>query len=574
MGDAGLSNLLSRIPQMTTSVARWCVLLSSGIVVLLIGLAADSAFLMPGPLTTSHRFSDGCVTCHSTIGKGQFGWLHGLVRFASPKDDSAACLKCHTVGSTPRKPDSQTVFMPHGLSKKQLDATARAQSKRQKKIDTAEGDQSAVGELRAWVNTPGETGPETVFCATCHKEHKGTHADLTAMTDQRCHTCHQTKFDSFDKTHPPFVNYPFQRRTRIAFDHAQHFDKHFKETRAKRPDAKFIPETCASCHESTKDKRHMNVKPFGETCATCHLPQIVGAERATGPKGLALLTLPTLDLETLREKKAPIGEWPEDSDAELTPLMQLLLAGTAERRDVLLATSDLDLQDLSKASKAEIEAVVELVWEIKKLMHSLTMTKASDILKRIGHVTGGKVSKTQIARLLATMPRDVLVGAQREWLPELQKEIALRGQPNWKTTLRAKASKVAGNGDETEELEADEVEDKKDADKLVSDPAKGRWYVNVLGEIVQEGAESEAAKRAAKGEVEGPVKPAVAGADSGDAPAEEEISLDESATPAVDAESWSEFGGWYRKDFAILYKPTGHADPFMRAWLDFSGGRS
>ncbi|MGI9406603.1 MAG: hypothetical protein ACR2O4_09540, partial [Hyphomicrobiaceae bacterium] len=122
--------------------------------------------------------------------------------------------------------------------------------------------------------------------------------------------------------------------------------------------------------------------------------------------------------------------------------------------------------------------------------------------------------------------------------------------------------------------EADEIEDKKDTDKLVADPAKGRWYVNVLGEIVQEGAESEAAKRAAKGEVEGPVKPAVAEAGSGDAPAEEEISLDESATPAVDAESWSEFGGWYRKDFAILYKPTGHADPFMRAWLDFSGGRS
>ena len=40
---------------------------------------------------------------------------------------------------------------------------------------------------------------------------------------------------------------------------------------------------------------------------------------------------------------------------------------------------------------------------------------------------------------------------------------------------------------------------------------------------------------------------------------------------AVSPEAWAEFGGWYRKDYAILYKPTGHADIFMRAWLDFSG---
>jgi hypothetical protein len=52
----------------------------------------------------------------------------------------------------------------------------------------------------------------------------------------------------------------------------------------------------------------------------------------------------------------------------------------------------------------------------------------------------------------------------------------------------------------------------------------------------------------------------------------------ESASPdsqntelAVDAETWAELGGWYRRDFAILYKPAGHADEFLHAWLDFSG---
>lgn len=33
----------------------------------------------------------------------------------------------------------------------------------------------------------------------------------------------------------------------------------------------------------------------------------------------------------------------------------------------------------------------------------------------------------------------------------------------------------------------------------------------------------------------------------------------------------SALGGWYAKDFNLYYQPTGHADPFMRSWLTFSG---
>lgn len=36
-------------------------------------------------------------------------------------------------------------------------------------------------------------------------------------------------------------------------------------------------------------------------------------------------------------------------------------------------------------------------------------------------------------------------------------------------------------------------------------------------------------------------------------------------------EAWAEFGGWYRQDFTIRYRPTGHADRFLRAWLDYAG---
>jgi hypothetical protein len=42
----------------------------------------------------------------------------------------------------------------------------------------------------------------------------------------------------------------------------------------------------------------------------------------------------------------------------------------------------------------------------------------------------------------------------------------------------------------------------------------------------------------------------------------------------VDPESWAEYGGWYRQDHAIYYRPVGHKDKFIYAWLYLTGPRS
>ena len=39
----------------------------------------------------------------------------------------------------------------------------------------------------------------------------------------------------------------------------------------------------------------------------------------------------------------------------------------------------------------------------------------------------------------------------------------------------------------------------------------------------------------------------------------------------VDPESWAEYGGWYRQDYAIYYRPTGHKDKFIYSWLFLTG---
>ena len=39
-------------------------------------------------------------------------------------------------------------------------------------------------------------------------------------------------------------------------------------------------------------------------------------------------------------------------------------------------------------------------------------------------------------------------------------------------------------------------------------------------------------------------------------------------------QAWASQGGWYRDDmaFALKYRPTGHADPFLRAWAELAAG--
>jgi hypothetical protein len=39
----------------------------------------------------------------------------------------------------------------------------------------------------------------------------------------------------------------------------------------------------------------------------------------------------------------------------------------------------------------------------------------------------------------------------------------------------------------------------------------------------------------------------------------------------IDPESWADYGGWYRQDFAIYYRPTGHKDKLIYSWLFLTG---
>lgn len=368
------------------------------------GLSEGTGALMPGSLASAHASIEACSSCHAKSSGSKLGWLKGLIA-GNPHADSKACLTCHKM--------AETALEAHGASHALLQqSTERLKAVAAKmSIPTAARAQDALFPASAVM-------ARDVYCATCHHEHQGAGAKLATVADAQCRSCHVVKFDGFDGGHPAFDGYPFRRRTRIVFDHASHFDKHFPEV-AKKAKAKRVPESCSTCHTVGKGTAIMGVAAFEDTCATCHLDQITGKERASGPKGIAFLALPGLDLATLKSKGARIGEWPEASEAALTPFMRVMLARDARGRKLVASLDKLDLQDLGKASDAEIAAVTDLVWAIKGLIHALIAGKASDAL---GPLAAG-TPQPSTPDLIAGLPRDVIAAAQREWLPKLAKEM-------------------------------------------------------------------------------------------------------------------------------------------------------
>ena len=622
-------------------------------------LFRDTQFLMPGPLASAHGAIENCSACHTKAGSGKLSWLHGLVA-GDPRADSKACLTCHQM------PD--TAFNAHGASTEVL-----------KQITDQLSETAAATPAPQWARTQSIAFPTDdvvargLNCATCHQEHQGVGFNLSRISNEKCVSCHVVRFDSFDDHHPKFDNYPFKRRTRIVYDHAAHFSKHFPEVAKKYP-AKRIPDTCSTCHNSQQDRRVMAGAPFEQTCTTCHLDQILGKERASGPKGIAFLTLPGLDVQALKEKNTPIGEWPDSSEAGLTPFMKAMISRDERGRALLKTVDSLNLLELTDASDEQIKAVTNLVWEIKRLFYALISGKSSDVLAELDVGSGMKLSADLVADLTASIPRDVVIGAQQEWLPNLATEMADpraasdQNQSGWSTAItvtgpapsedlsssdasqaaqtlsqesvisetasiakldppactvrvlgqcllfqarqdEAKAAKAKSAQPEGE-AETDAANAKPDGVKKTlsaNEPQREIQPKGEAGKTVATNAEADDDRKALPADeqpqkktadqtddllfptederraIEASIKDArksdqQEGA-TGDTQADSDTALAEPQKTAsvtsiesnVDPESWAEYGGWYRQDYAIYYRPTGHKDKFMYSWLVLAG---
>lgn len=623
----------------------WAAGLVVGLAALILAGGAANELLMPGPLTSSHANLENCQSCHSGGSTQKLGWLHNLTGQVDPAKSSQLCIACHDLGADP--------YAAHTHPVARLKEMTRAAS------ISLPARSDAAGQLwnASLFQPPAAMAPgagNTLYCATCHEDHQGANADLTAMSNDRCQTCHVSRFGDFASSHPEFSDYPFDRRLRIIFDHRSHLDKHFPET-AEKGSSGDVPPDCETCHEAGPGGNYMETASFFAMCSGCHSQDIRGTTRASGPKGVRFLAVPGLDLETLDERGIDIGSWPEGSEADLTPFMRWLLAASLGGRDIVSEVSALDLLDLREASDEDLETVETLAWSVKDLFHRIRTGGLQSVLQLPDNYDGAPVDHLQLGAMIAVMARDVVGAGGSEWFPDLEDDLVQRqaGRPTRRLAALSETEPHAGpdglrgvptadpvtgpedqlpddgglldEGDLSLEenltddsgiLDDDLPDDSGllggddgaadsgllDADDLSEDEDTGESILGGDAANSDDGALLSDDGQLVQDDL--PDDGGLLGSDdldAGGAPDDSSGLLEENtdsadllsepaggsdtdkadAVPAdqpeadepldMDPETWAEFGGWYRMDHSIMYRPGGHADRFLRAWLTYSG---
>jgi len=534
-------------------VAGACAL-TLGFLLVLFGGSRRLQWVDPGPLSSAHALSNTrCNDCHTMPNGGEGMIVGALASARSPS--SASCLKCHDLGAEP--------MSPHGFSDATLDRIHRSAP-----LSAMPASHSVVLAI-ARIAHPANASQE---CILCHQEHHGRNSSLTAFTNEKCQVCHQASFDSFSKGHPEFANYPFERRTRLIFDHAKHLQEHFSDKAVSA----FAPKDCNACHVASSTGSFMLVRNFEQTCAACHAGQIEGEGRA-GDKGIAFFRVPGLDAATLEAKGRPVGEWPSDADGPITPFMRLLLARDEDASAALKKLKGVDLTDLRDASEDRLAAAETLAWAVKSLFADLVTSGQQAMITRLGDVDPA-AARNQLRAMTAQLPRDGLLAAQAAWFPSLFAEVA-----NFRAGIRpvARAAPAAPAAS----APAPHAAASSDGDLLDDKPATpAAAPAKPAGDDLL-GDDTADAKKPAPPAPKPAAAAQKAGGDdlSGDdlasaptpaaAPATKPKPTAVSPLKVDDAESWTLAGGWYRSSDnpTLYYRPVGHADAFLTLWIAAAG---
>ncbi len=502
-------------------ISRWFFVLCLGILVLLLFGSDRAAFISPGKLTASHAGIEDCKNCHSAFEKGVTHWLQSALKLDAGTDDSQRCLSCHVI-----KKNAQS---PHNLDKDSLEGLTREATVASEKLFMPYLS-IATGLL------PAKEQHGTLTCALCHRQHQMGETNFSGIKEQRCQVCHTAQFESFATGHPEFNRFAYSQRTPINFDHTSHLYKHFEDEKYKDQAQK----ECLECHQPDAEGHSMLVDSFDAVCSGCHRSQIMGQERS-GSKGVVVMNVPGLDLEVLRANDLLIGSWPVSSDEELTPLMALLLSADPAFVKAQKQLVDIDLMDLSLATEEQLKAVVDIGWCIKQFLLALTELGTTEIKRRLEILSEEKLSRIQMKSLLA-LPEDVLRSAQQQWFPQLMEEMHLFEVGDTKALLQL--------GKVVDKSPIPVVHDTEKQSKLTLESDE-----LILEEELPLG-ENDAALFTEQDE---------------DDPFAEEKSTEQTSIAPVrlEAEQWAAFGGWFRGDFSLSYAPQGHADPFLKHWIDY-----
>jgi hypothetical protein len=538
---------------------RISLALTSGALLVLFSAGFYRSWMSPGELTAAHAFSAAqCSDCHSLDRKN-----HPPIasfNFAKNRDlaDSGLCLTCHALGDHP--------LNPHGLGPNALAETNR----KAKTANAVPGGLALLRVSRSFNGINSSTGGGA--CSICHQEHHGHDFDLKHLSNAQCQTCHSVQFKSFENGHPEFASYPYTRRTRIFFDHSSHLKQHFTEMKDK------APSSCQDCHTPDPSGRLMEVKKFETTCAACHSSQIRGEGMTV--KGIAFFTIPGIDVDALTEKGISLGDWPKLADGKITPFMELLLNRRPETRDAMQKLRGVDLLDLAKATPEQTAAVEQLAWGVKSLLFNLVTAGQGYLLQEM-KVELSAAGAAMAAGLVGQMSHAALLTAQKDWMPNLLREI-----PNYRKGIkppRPERPKSAPSPSPAKSAQKKPVGDQSllGGEDLTSSSgpgaSPGKSGAAAASDDLLLGGQNQttpspAPKRDSKttdlsgsGDLLEP-SPEKTKAATEPTPAATEPSA---PPPTVSAEDWMMAGGWYRPpdSYTLFYRPSGHGDAFIKAWL-------
>ncbi|MEM9185612.1 MAG: hypothetical protein AAGB00_03865 [Planctomycetota bacterium] len=339
-------------------IAAGAALFSLGLLLFLLGSPWRNDVLAPGGLTQAHarllspaKDPNRCAACHpggvdAVLGVAPADKLHTT--------QSQLCVACHE-----SLIDPQLALAAHGLPEAEL----------RRRGDAALQQVAAIGLPDGVGNDQG------VACAVCHQEHHGPGHSLTAITNQRCQACHAERYDSFAGDHPDFGNWPYQRRTRINFDHNTHASKHYA--------AAGEAFDCAGCHQDAPGRDTKLLVGYTQGCARCHDKGI----QASRGEGLAVLALPTLDRAAITAAGEALGPWPQaatgDYDGELPAISKLLLAADPAARAALdRLGADFSFFDLDPDSTADGRDAATLAESLRNLLAEPPRGGHGALLKR------------------------------------------------------------------------------------------------------------------------------------------------------------------------------------------------
>lgn len=318
-----------------------------GAVLMTLGNSRRNEWMAPGPLTSHHSqvlsgaaWNNRCESCHTVGNQPVSGLLAAVVGSDLGPTQLDKCMACHDQTIEP-----ELALVAHNVPHERLYAGGRGAS-----------DADAHGKEFA--------------CAVCHQEHHGPQHAIAAMNNDRCQSCHAQKYESFATDHPNFAMWPYERRTRIAFNHSTHQGKYFAE--------KGREFSCRQCHIEDATRGVQLTLGYDATCSECHDADITTSTAG----GVALLEMPMLDLEAFSAVGRTVDDWPSqavgDFDGKLPAITKLLVAQDEPARKALgVLGADFDFFDVDIDDEQQLRAAGDVATAVNHLLDKLVAGEES-----------------------------------------------------------------------------------------------------------------------------------------------------------------------------------------------------